>query len=247
MNSILERVRTVIETEKMSDSAFAKRIGITQSSFSSLFQRDVVPRSDLVASISNTFGISPGWLLTGEGSMFAAPPTIGGRLRRVRLEANHEVETFATLLSLECETYEQYEQNEEEPPDDVLDRVQTVFNVSAHWVRFGRGEKDTLKRSDTPTRVAEDRAEERTWTDRDAVEFVRALPDAYRLYDEYRKLKATRPNTAGCGLGADEERLIAVFSQLTPSHQAIILGTAESFALAEGREIDSDSKQERAG
>lgn len=144
MNPILERVRTVIEAENMSDSAFAKRIGVTQSSFSSLFQRDVIPRSDLIAGISKEFDVSPRWLLTGEGEMFVTPPTIGERLKAVRLEYDHDIQTMADFLTVTPEEYRRYEANEAEPPEEVLKRLEGNFNVSARWARSGTGEKDTL-------------------------------------------------------------------------------------------------------
>ena len=70
MNEYLVRIREVIAKIDISDTAFAKRIGVSQSSFSSLFTRDVVPKSDILEKISNAYMVDPGWLLTGNGEMF---------------------------------------------------------------------------------------------------------------------------------------------------------------------------------
>jgi len=70
MNEVLSRIRDVINAINVSDSAFAKRICVKQSSFSGLFQRDVIPRADILISITNEYGVDPTWLLTGQGTMF---------------------------------------------------------------------------------------------------------------------------------------------------------------------------------
>ncbi len=70
MNSVLLRVKEVIKHVGLSDSAFSKRIGVKQTTFSGLFQRDVVPRADMLIDISNEYKVNPTWLLTGEGNMF---------------------------------------------------------------------------------------------------------------------------------------------------------------------------------
>jgi len=70
MNEILARMRLVIQEKGLSDTAFAKQIGLNQSTLSNFFQRDVIPRSDVVAKITSVFDVNSNWILTGEGDMF---------------------------------------------------------------------------------------------------------------------------------------------------------------------------------
>jgi phage repressor protein C with HTH and peptisase S24 domain len=76
--------------------------------------------------------------------MFVTPPTIGERLKAVRLEYEHDIETMADFLTVTPEEYRRYEANEADPPEEVLKRLEGNFNVSSRWARSGTGEKDTL-------------------------------------------------------------------------------------------------------
>ncbi len=70
MNPYLLRIKEIIEEKNLSETAFAKAIGVRQSTLNNLFNRDSTPKIDIMTNISNTFGVSPVWLLTGEGEMY---------------------------------------------------------------------------------------------------------------------------------------------------------------------------------
>ncbi len=70
MNDILLRIKEIMAEKNLSGAAFSNSIGITQSTFSNFFQRDSVPRADIIGKISNEYGVNSNWLLTGEGPMF---------------------------------------------------------------------------------------------------------------------------------------------------------------------------------
>ena len=70
MNDILLRIRKLITEKNISDSAFAKSIGLIQSTFSSFFQRNSIPKADIMRNISDEYGVNLNWLITGEGEMF---------------------------------------------------------------------------------------------------------------------------------------------------------------------------------
>lgn len=70
MNDVLSRIKFIINTSGLSDSAFAKRCDIPQTTFANMFIRDSAPKADILKKIVDVFSVSANWLLTGEGEMF---------------------------------------------------------------------------------------------------------------------------------------------------------------------------------
>lgn len=68
--SVLQRIRKIINLYSVSDRRFAEAIGVAQTTISSLFSRGSEPNVSIIKSILNVYtDISPIWLLTGEGEM----------------------------------------------------------------------------------------------------------------------------------------------------------------------------------
>lgn len=93
-NTINSRIKEIILFSGINDSAFAKRIGVTQSVIASMFKRGTEPSAKVITSILSTFeDISSEWLLRGKGEML---------LSAIRSDSNTErverlVDTIATL------------------------------------------------------------------------------------------------------------------------------------------------------
>lgn len=69
-STINGRIREIIQSSSVTDSAFAKKIGVTQSVIASMFQRGTEPSAKVIASILLTYeDISSEWLLRGKGEM----------------------------------------------------------------------------------------------------------------------------------------------------------------------------------
>lgn len=96
-NTINGRIREIILSAGITDSAFAKRIGVTQSVIASMFQRGTEPSAKVLTSILLTYeDISAEWLLRGKGQM---------RLSEVTPDPNIEqmkrlVDTITTLQGI---------------------------------------------------------------------------------------------------------------------------------------------------
>ena len=75
MNSILNRIREVINHSGLSDASFAKSISVPQATFSNMFQRESEPKPSWLQSIISIYKINAHWLLTGEGEMFTKTET----------------------------------------------------------------------------------------------------------------------------------------------------------------------------
>lgn len=69
-SNINERIRGIIKYLEISETKFAKEIGVTQSGINSMFKRNTEPSYKLIYAIINAYKfIFAEWLLTGEGNM----------------------------------------------------------------------------------------------------------------------------------------------------------------------------------
>lgn len=73
--TVYDRIKQIREHMKMSQSQFAKKLGIGQSTLGMMEvgKRDVLDRH--IITISSVCGVSEKWLRTGEGEMFDQPQT----------------------------------------------------------------------------------------------------------------------------------------------------------------------------
>lgn len=93
-NTINGRIREIILSAGITDSAFAKRIGVTQSVIASMFQRGTEPSAKVLTSILVTYeDISAEWLLRGKGQMLLSEETPDPNIERME----RLVDTIATL------------------------------------------------------------------------------------------------------------------------------------------------------
>lgn len=63
------RIAQIIETEKITKAAFAKRIGVSAPFITQLCNGDANPSARTIADICREFNIRREWLETGEGPM----------------------------------------------------------------------------------------------------------------------------------------------------------------------------------
>lgn len=93
-DTINGRIRKIILSAGITDSAFAKRIGVTQSVIASMFQRGTEPSAKVLTSILVTYeDISAEWLLRGKGQMLLSEETPDPNIERME----RLVDTIATL------------------------------------------------------------------------------------------------------------------------------------------------------
>lgn len=93
-DTINGRIREIILAAGITDSAFAKRIGVTQSVIASMFQRGTEPSAKVLTSILVTYeDISAEWLLRGKGQMLLSEETPDPNIERME----RLVDTIATL------------------------------------------------------------------------------------------------------------------------------------------------------
>ena len=96
-NTINGRIREIILSAVITDSAFAKRIGVTQSVIASMFQRGTEPSAKVLTSILLTYeDISAEWLLRGKGQMLLSEVTPDPNIEQMK----RLVDTITTLQGI---------------------------------------------------------------------------------------------------------------------------------------------------
>ena len=96
-NTINGRIREIILSAGITDSAFAKRIGVTQSVIASMFQRGTEPSAKVLTSILLTYeDISAEWLLRGQGQMLLSEVTPDPNIEQMK----RLVDTITTLQGI---------------------------------------------------------------------------------------------------------------------------------------------------
>ena len=91
------RIREIILSAGITDSAVAKRIGVTQSVIASMFQRGTEPSAKVLTSILLTYeDISAEWLLRGKGQMLLSEVTPDPNIEQMK----RLVDTITTLQGI---------------------------------------------------------------------------------------------------------------------------------------------------
>lgn len=90
------KIREIISYYKLSDNAFAKRIGVTQSVIGSMFQKGTEPSAKVIKLTLSAFpDVSSDWMLRDAGSMLLSATQDESTIRMSSL-----VDTIATLTSV---------------------------------------------------------------------------------------------------------------------------------------------------
>ena len=70
MEDISQRIALVIRSSKLTKTAFADRLNVSQSFVSRLAAGEKAPSDRTISDICREFNVSETWLRTGEGEMF---------------------------------------------------------------------------------------------------------------------------------------------------------------------------------
>ena len=66
--SIIERIKKLLEVEGLNETSFAKAINMNQRTVNNYFNGNRKPSIEFICKISSAFGLNHGWLLTGIGN-----------------------------------------------------------------------------------------------------------------------------------------------------------------------------------
>ena len=68
--TIHERLQLIQNQQNISQNVFSMRLGISSATFSKMMTNASEPRASLLVAVVQVFGVSPRWLLLGDGDMY---------------------------------------------------------------------------------------------------------------------------------------------------------------------------------
>lgn len=132
--TVLQRIRKVIDYLNISDRKFAESIGLPQTTVSSMFKRGNDPNVNIIQAIVNahTF-ISSDWLLTGKGEMFVPKEksfnTAAERFKMIRQSLELTVPEIAKILGVATSTIEGIENESIQINNLIKQKINAIFDV----------------------------------------------------------------------------------------------------------------------
>jgi len=201
--NIGDRLRLFRDGLGKNQKDFAELLMITQQSLSK-YERGELNIPDKVKIDLLNYDVNLTWLLTGEGEMFLAAPTVGERLAAVRNARQMDKRGWALIMSVTEEELENYETNKVEPPEEFLNRLYGNVNAGIPYILYAHGSMFV-----EPGTITDKKPQRTPLTVDDG--FKEALPDVYALYKESRKLKElTESQSATCAICGIMEKLNSV-------------------------------------
>lgn len=146
-NSVIERIKRVIEYKNKSPRAFAIEIGFNYATLNNyLTGRRSAINNDLLSKIASSYDdISLNWLLTGEGEMLAiskdrAFNTEAERFKMVRQSLELTIPETAKILEVATSVIEGIEKNSIPVNNIIKQKMKAIFNVDPLYID-GNAEK----------------------------------------------------------------------------------------------------------
>ena len=75
--TIHERLQLIQNQQNISQNVFSMRLGISSATFSKMMTNASEPRASLLVAVVQVFGVSPRWLLLGDGDMYETAQNTG--------------------------------------------------------------------------------------------------------------------------------------------------------------------------
>lgn len=135
-----ERFRIVREAYQLSQRLFAERIGKTQGYVSQVENGYVALDVEIIRTVCDVFGISAGWMLSGEGEMEGS--TVGERVRMIRRKHSYTQEELAEQAGCSRVAINLIENGKEKPTERLLRKIAEKTWVNEDWLLNGRGEME---------------------------------------------------------------------------------------------------------
>lgn len=105
METIADRINEILKIKGIKKTEFAKRIGISDSSVSTMCSGKSKPSGQTITMICREFGVNPEWLRDGVGEKFIAAPSapldMMARKYRLRLKDYVLIEKLVNLSEVE--------------------------------------------------------------------------------------------------------------------------------------------------
>lgn len=145
-HEIVGRILQTIKDTKLSNAAFAKRIGTGSANFSSYLTEKRTVTDRLLLKISHEFGVDYNWLKMGTiretPSEFKPAKLISrsSRLEAIRKALNLSVRNFAHQANMTPENVNNIEDGKDSLTVIQYEKIGKAFNVNLDYLLNGNGE-----------------------------------------------------------------------------------------------------------
>lgn len=142
-----ERLIEFRKTITSNASAFARSIGQLQPAYIKYERGERKPAFDILQKIAEVHGVNLNWLLTGEGEMFLARPTLkirkndkkivlknfGGKINKLQTENDLSLSEAAEILEISEDDFVDYCLSRKKPDLDIILKIIEKFDVNFEW------------------------------------------------------------------------------------------------------------------
>lgn len=141
--TVLQRIREIIDYLSISDRKFAELIGVPQTTLSSLFQRGNEPNVSVVQSVLDRIpNISMEWLLFGRGEMLILKR--GEYLKKVRERLCLSIKELSDVLGVKEEYYVRIENGEIPLKEEYKNIINSRYNIDSRDLPIEKNARQLL-------------------------------------------------------------------------------------------------------
>ena len=142
-----ERLVEFRKTITSNASAFARSIDLSQPVYANYERGQRRPAFEILEKMARVHNVNLNWLLTGNGEMFLAQPTLkirkndkkfvlknfGGKINRLQTENDLSLSEAAAVLGISEDDFVDYCLSRKKPDLDIILKIIQKFDVDFDW------------------------------------------------------------------------------------------------------------------
>ncbi len=148
MNEIFaENLKKCRKKLGLSVASICESTGIPVRTWTAYERSERTPSVDFCSVVSKKYNINSNWLLTGEGEMFLAQPTLkvrdedkkitlrnfGGKINKLQTENDLSLSEAAEILEISEDDFVDYCLNRKKPDINIILKIIEKFDVNFDW------------------------------------------------------------------------------------------------------------------
>ena len=140
--SLHTRIREVRERAGLTQKAFGAQIGRTDAYICQIEKGKILPPTEVLSEIAETFCVSPVWLAEGKGTIGSEKQdegNLGKRLREARKKRHYTQEELAEASGCSRNAIGLMERGGIRPAEKRIRKLSEVLWIREEWLRTGRG------------------------------------------------------------------------------------------------------------
>lgn len=142
-----DRLITMRKSITSNASAFARSIDLSQPVYANYERGQRRPAFEILEKMARVHNVNLNWLLTGEGEMFLAQPTLkvrdedkkialrnfGGKINKLQTENDLSLSEAAEILEISEDDFVDYCLNRKKPDINIILKIIEKFDVNFEW------------------------------------------------------------------------------------------------------------------